>query len=280
MWRTRRTRCATRLRTRSRRLPTPARAGVAGDARAAVPHVPEPADACRIRCRATASRAGGTAVPAEDPRPQLPRRGPAPPVDQMDNAELARMVEAEHPYRGKALFELSRPDRARRRRGDQGGDAEPADVAAARRGSSTGSRWPGRGSSRCWRRRRRTRGPRRTRRSARWSPAEQQDMLDYLEVTAIEEAHPRIGVSGAGCADPVGPASVDSGLYLDVLPEGDPVADGLGVRLRLRVEPDRVRRWCVRPTRACSRTPCPSTGRRCACRRGAARPRAATARGK
>ena len=46
-------------------------------------------------------------MPAEDSRPQLPRRGPAPPVDRMDNAELARLVEAEHPYRGKALFELS-----------------------------------------------------------------------------------------------------------------------------------------------------------------------------
>src|SRR3954451_13911740 len=38
--------------------------------------------------------------------PQLPRRGPAPAVDRMSNAELARMVEAEHPYRGRALFEL------------------------------------------------------------------------------------------------------------------------------------------------------------------------------
>ena len=39
--------------------------------------------------------------------PRLPRRGPAPAVDRMTNAELARMIEAEHPYRGRALFELS-----------------------------------------------------------------------------------------------------------------------------------------------------------------------------
>jgi hypothetical protein len=39
--------------------------------------------------------------------PSLPKRGPAPAVDQMSNAELTRLIEAEHPYRGKALFELS-----------------------------------------------------------------------------------------------------------------------------------------------------------------------------
>jgi hypothetical protein len=39
--------------------------------------------------------------------PKLPRRGPAPAVDQMSNAELTRLIESEHPYRGKALFELS-----------------------------------------------------------------------------------------------------------------------------------------------------------------------------
>jgi hypothetical protein len=44
-------------------------------------------------------------VPGDLPR--LPRRGPAPAVDRMTNAELARMIEAEHPYRGRALFELS-----------------------------------------------------------------------------------------------------------------------------------------------------------------------------
>ena len=46
-------------------------------------------------------------MPAETPPPPLPRRGPAPAVDGMTNAELARMIEAEHPYRGRALFELS-----------------------------------------------------------------------------------------------------------------------------------------------------------------------------
>jgi hypothetical protein len=44
-------------------------------------------------------------VPAD--LPKLPRRGQAPPVDRMTNAELARMIESEHPYRGRALFELS-----------------------------------------------------------------------------------------------------------------------------------------------------------------------------
>ena len=44
-------------------------------------------------------------MPGELPR--LPQRGPAPAVDGMTNAELTRMIESEHPYRGKALFELS-----------------------------------------------------------------------------------------------------------------------------------------------------------------------------
>src|SRR3982751_1466939 len=60
---------------------------------------------CRSSHLATDTRVEGTAVPADVP--QLPRRGPAPPVDRMSNAELARMIEAEHPYRGRALFELS-----------------------------------------------------------------------------------------------------------------------------------------------------------------------------
>jgi hypothetical protein len=46
-------------------------------------------------------------VAVENPPPSLPRRGPAPAVDGMTNAELARLIEAEHPYRGRALFELS-----------------------------------------------------------------------------------------------------------------------------------------------------------------------------
>jgi hypothetical protein len=37
----------------------------------------------------------------------LPGRGPAPPVATMSNDELVELVQAEHPYRGRALFELS-----------------------------------------------------------------------------------------------------------------------------------------------------------------------------
>jgi len=128
-------------------------------------------------------------VPADVP--QLPRRGPAPPVDRMSNAELARMVESEHPYRGKALFELS--DRIAH------DDDAATKVAMLSRLSSLRH-------ARLF-----------DRVSLAWSaiiallaaetphsraaayeafgalePAEQQDMLDYLEVSAIEEAHPRI----------------------------------------------------------------------------------------
>jgi hypothetical protein len=39
-------------------------------------------------------------------RPELPRRGPAPAVEEMSNAELGSMIASEHPYRAKALFEL------------------------------------------------------------------------------------------------------------------------------------------------------------------------------
>ncbi|MEU8237656.1 hypothetical protein [Actinoplanes missouriensis] len=131
-----------------------------------------------------------TVVPGE-PTPSLPRRGPAPPVDQMSNAELARMVESEHPYRGKALFELC--------------DRVPADDDAATKVGLL-SRLTSLRRARLF-----------DRVSLAWSaiiallaaetthardeayaafealdPAEQQDMLDYLEVGAIEEAHPRI----------------------------------------------------------------------------------------
>lgn len=109
----------------------------------------------------------------------------------MSNAELARMVEAEHPYRGRALFELC--DRVAT------DDDAVAKVAMLSRLSSL----------------RRARLFDRV--SLAWSaiiallaaetenareeayaafrdldPAEQGDMLDYLEVTVIEEAHPRI----------------------------------------------------------------------------------------
>lgn len=131
-----------------------------------------------------------TAVHGE-PSPSLPRRGPAPAVDQMSNTELTRMVEAEHPYRGKALFELC--------------DRVPHDDDAATKVGML-SRLPSLRRARLF-----------DRVSLAWSaiiallaaetehareeayaafgaldPDEQQDMLDYLEVSAIEEAHPRI----------------------------------------------------------------------------------------
>ena len=131
-------------------------------------------------------------MPAEDSRPQLPRRGPAPAVDRMDNAELARMVEAEHPYRGKALFELS----------DRIAHDDDAATKVAMLSRLTSLR-----QARLF-----------DRVSLAWSAiiallaaetphsraaayeafgaldiAEQKDMLDYLEVSAIEDAHPRIG---------------------------------------------------------------------------------------
>jgi hypothetical protein len=128
-------------------------------------------------------------VPGDNP--QLPRRGPAPPVEDMSNAELARMIEAEHPYRGKALFELS----------DRVAHDDDAATKVAMLSRLTSLR-----TARLF-----------DRVSLAWSaiiallaaetphsrdsayeafgaldPAEQRDMLDYLEVTAIEEAHPRI----------------------------------------------------------------------------------------
>jgi hypothetical protein len=121
----------------------------------------------------------------------LPSRGPAPPVENMNNAELARLVESEHPYRGKALFELS--------------DRIALDDDAATKVAML-TRLTSLRSARLF-----------DRVSLAWSgiiallaaetaharssayeafhaldPAEQRDMLDYLEVTAIEEAHPRI----------------------------------------------------------------------------------------
>jgi hypothetical protein len=125
-------------------------------------------------------------VPAE-----LPRRGPAPPVERMSNAELARMVESEHPYRGKALFELC----------DRIAHDDDAATKVAMLSRLTSLR-----TARLF-----------DRVSLSWSAiiallaaetphardsayeafgaleaAEQRDMLDYLEVSAIEEAHPRI----------------------------------------------------------------------------------------
>jgi hypothetical protein len=128
-------------------------------------------------------------VPAENP--PLPQRGPAPAVEQMDNAELARLIESEHPYRGKALFELS----------DRVAHDDDAATKVAMLSRLTSLR-----TARLF-----------DRVSLAWSAIiallaaetpharasayeaffalsedEQHDMLDYLEVTAIEEAHPRI----------------------------------------------------------------------------------------
>jgi hypothetical protein len=109
----------------------------------------------------------------------------------MSNADLARMVESEHPYRGKALFELS----------DRIATDDDAAVKVAML-----TRLPSLRNARLF-----------DRVSLAWSgiiallaaetePArqsaydafyaldqsEQRDMLDYLEVPTIEEAHPRI----------------------------------------------------------------------------------------
>jgi hypothetical protein len=132
-------------------------------------------------------------VPAEGGAgiPPLPQRGPAPAVEEMSNAELARMVEAEHPYRGKALFELS--------------DRIPHDDDAATRVAML-TRLPSLRQARLF-----------DRVSLAWSgiiallaaeterarelayeafralgPDEQRDMLDYLEVDRIEAAHPTV----------------------------------------------------------------------------------------
>lgn len=128
---------------------------------------------------------------AEDSRPRLPQRGPAPPVERMGNAELARLVESEHPYRAKALFELS--------------DRVPHDDDAAAKVAML-SRLTSLRQTRLF-----------DRVSLAWSaiiallaaetpysrecayeafrgldPTEQADMLDYLETDAIEKAHPRL----------------------------------------------------------------------------------------
>jgi hypothetical protein len=122
---------------------------------------------------------------------ELPRRGPAPPVEQMSNADLARMVDSEHPYRGKALFELC--------------DRIPHDDDAATKVAML-SRLTSLRTARLF-----------DRVSLAWSAIiallaaetpharaqayeafgalsaeEQRDMLDYLEVGSIEQAHPRL----------------------------------------------------------------------------------------
>jgi hypothetical protein len=128
-------------------------------------------------------------VPGDLPR--LPRRGPAPAVDQMSNAELARLIEAEHPYRGKALFELS--DRIAH---DDDAATKVAmlsrltSLRQARLFDRVSLAWSGIIALLA--------AETEHSRSAAYEAfgalgvEEQQDMLDYLEVTAIEEAHPRI----------------------------------------------------------------------------------------
>ena len=123
--------------------------------------------------------------------PRLPQRGPAPAVDQMSNAELARMIEAEHPYRGKALFELS--DRI-------AGDDDAATKVAmlsrltslrqARLFDRVSLAWSGIIALLA--------AETEHSRAAAYEAfgalgiEEQRDLLDYLEVTSIEQAHPRI----------------------------------------------------------------------------------------
>ena len=123
--------------------------------------------------------------------PPLPSRGPAPPVEQMSNAELARMVESEHPYRGKALFELS--DRIAH------DDDAATKVAMLSRLSSLRTARLFDRVSLAWSGiiallAAETAHARASAYEAFYAldRAEQQDMLDYLEVASIEEAHPRI----------------------------------------------------------------------------------------
>jgi hypothetical protein len=128
---------------------------------------------------------------AADVNPSLPRRGPAPPVADMTNAELAELVETRDPYQGRALFELA--------------DRVPGDDDAATR-VGTLSRLASVRETRLF-----------DRVSLAWSAiisllaaetahsretayaafgaldaAERQDMLDYLECERIEDAHPKV----------------------------------------------------------------------------------------
>jgi hypothetical protein len=121
----------------------------------------------------------------------LPSRGPAPPVEHMNNAELARLIEAEHPYRGKALFELS--DRIAH---DDDAATKVAmlsrltSLRAARLFDRVSLAWSGIIALLAAE----TTHSRASAYEAFYAldQAEQRDMLDYLEVAAIEEAHPRI----------------------------------------------------------------------------------------
>lgn len=128
-------------------------------------------------------------MPAD--HPPLPRRGPAPDVEQMGNAELARMIESEHPYRGKALFELS--DRI-----THDDDAATKVAMLSRLSSLRTARLFDRVSL-AWSAiiallAAETPHARQSAYEAFFALGleEQTDMLDYLEVTTIQDAHPRI----------------------------------------------------------------------------------------
>lgn len=109
----------------------------------------------------------------------------------MNNAELARLIESEHPYRGKALFELS--DRIAH---DDDAATKVAmlsrltSLRAARLFDRVSLAWSGIIALLAAE----TPHARNSAYEAFYALdlAEQKDMLDYLEVTKIEEAHPRI----------------------------------------------------------------------------------------
>lgn len=121
---------------------------------------------------------------------QLPRRGPAPPVRDMTNAELAALVAAEHPYRGRAIFELN--DRVA---GDDaaatmaGELSRLASVRATRLFDRVSLAW----SAIIALLAAETPHARATAYAAfrALGEKEQRDLLDYLECDRIEDAHPR-----------------------------------------------------------------------------------------
>ena len=109
----------------------------------------------------------------------------------MSNADLARMVESEHPYRGKALFELS--DRIAT---DDDAATKVAmlsrltSLRTARLFDRVSLAWSGIIALLAAE----TLHARMSAYEAFYAPerAEQKDMLHHLDVRAIEEAHPRI----------------------------------------------------------------------------------------
>ncbi|MBO3739657.1 hypothetical protein J5X75_19270 [Actinoplanes sp. NEAU-H7] len=109
----------------------------------------------------------------------------------MGNAELARMIESEHPYRGRALFELcdrvaldddaatkvamlSRLTSLRRARLFDRVSLAWSAIIALLAAETTHAREEAYAAF------------------LALEPEEQRDLLDYLEVGRIEEAHPRI----------------------------------------------------------------------------------------